>query len=148
MNINDILSQITAGGIVSVLVIILSLIEITPIKVSPLQWIGRRINKETIEKVEKIEKKVEQLEDKMDEHTAQSYRTKIMNFQNQLLKDGIGGHTQEAWLEVILASEAYEKYVKDNNIQNGMCTFAIDYIKESYKKCLKTRDFANLPKGN
>lgn len=141
MNINEILSQVTAGGIVSVLVIIFSLIEITPVKFSPLAWIGKRINKESLEKVDKIEKK-------LDEHIAQSYRSKILNFQNILLKDGIGGHSQEAWLEVILASEAYEKYVKDNNIQNGMCTLAIDYIKESYKKCLKTRDFANLPKGN
>ena len=65
MTVGEVLTNVSAGGILSVIVLILSLIEITPIKISPLKWIGKRINKEKIEKVDKFEKK-------LDEHIAQS----------------------------------------------------------------------------
>ena len=137
MTVAEVFENISAGGILSFLVILLSLIEITPIKVSPLKWIGKRLNKETIEKVDKFEKK-------LDEHIAQSYRDKIMSFQEDLIKYGTGGRTQETWAEVINACEAYEKYIKDNHLQNGLCEQAITYIKDSYQDCLKKRDFAYI----
>lgn len=138
MTVAEVFENISAGGILSALVIILSLIEITPIKVSPLKWIGKRLNKETIEKVDKFEKK-------LDEHIAQSYRDKIMGFQEDLLRSGLSNRTQETWAEIINACEAYEKYIKDYDIPNGLCEQAINFIKESYHTCLINRDFALLP---
>lgn len=135
MNIAEIIDSVTAGGFVAVVVIVLGLVEITPIKVSPLAWIGKRLNKETLERVGRIE-------EKFDEHNAQSYRDKILAFQNRSLRNL--QFTMEEWNEVIDACDAYEQYVKDNNLKNGKAELAIAYIKKQYTKCLNTNNFITL----
>lgn len=135
------ISQISIGGWVSVLVIISLFIEITPIKINPIGWLGRRLNASMNEKVEKIEQKV-------DEHIAQSFRNKILAFQDSILLQGPSSFTQEQYNEVIDAITKYEKYCKENNIDNDKCVLAIGYIKRSYTHCQNNRSFSCLPDGN
>lgn len=130
MNLSDVLANVTAGGIVSAVFIILALIEFTPIKVSPLQWIGRRLNKETLDKVKQIEKK-------LDDHVAQSLRTKILFFQDDILANK--PKTKEQWKEAVVAITTYEKYCVDNEIENGLCKQANEFIIDEYQKKLKNR---------
>lgn len=150
MTFLEILNQINAGGVVAILVLILSLIEITPIKVSPLKWIGRRVNKDAIDKVEKLEKKVDdhnnnidiqvaRLETKLDEHIAEASRTKIMSFMTEIIQGK--PHTEEQFDEVISASVNYENFCKENNVDNDKCNIAIAYIRSVYKKCIETGVF-------
>ena len=42
-----------------ILISILSLIEIVPIKISPIEFIGKKLNKLTNEKLDKLDKKIE-----------------------------------------------------------------------------------------
>lgn len=161
-----------SGPIVSALFLLGMFVEITPVKISPLQWIGRRVNKETLDKVSKIEKSQDELkhkmdteemnqmsvvnnlnntaaavckiEEKLDEHIAQSYRTKIMNFQTSLIVNGEGSHTIEEWEEVIDACTKYETYVLENNLKNGKCKDAIRYIDATYQDCKRSKNFTNL----
>lgn len=135
----NILQYFGIGGIAFVLLSVL--VEVTPIKINPISWIGKKLNGETLKSVEKINTK-------LDEHIAQSYRSKILNFQSKLIEKGISGHSKEEWTEVINACENYEQYIKDNNLNNGMCELAINYIKDSYVECLRNRDFANIPGRN
>lgn len=139
MNVNNILNQISAGGVVSVVVIILSLVEITPIKFSPLAWIGKRVNADAITRLSKVEKK-------LDEHIAQSYRNKILSAQNKLLNGSF--FTQEEFDEIIDACENYEAYCTANEIKNEKCKLAIKYLYHSYELCQQNKTFANLPVGN
>ena len=132
----EILTQLNTGSVVSILVIVLSLVEITPIKLSPLKWIGKRINSEAIERLDKVEKK-------LDEHIAQSYRNKILNAQNTLLNGQT--FTMEEFDEIIEACSNYETYCEDNEIKNEKCKLAISYLKHCYKLCQDNRSFANLP---
>lgn len=136
MNVNNILNQISAGGVVSVVVIILSLVEITPIKFSPLAWIGKRVNADAITRLSKVEKK-------LDEHIAQSYRNKILEAQNKLLSGHI--FTMEEFDEIIDAATNYERYCADNNVANEKCKLAISYLHHCYRVCQDNRSFANLP---
>lgn len=145
MTFLDILSSINAGGVVAVLVIILSLIEITPIKISPLSWIGKRVNKEVNEKIGKMEDgmkafdvKIDTLDGKLNEHIAQSYRNKIFEFQEKLLD---GCKSLEQFTECLEAIEKYETFCEENEVKNEKCKLAIDYIKRAYKQCQDNRDF-------
>ena len=87
-------------------------------------------------------KKLDAIEKKLDEHIAQSYRTKILNFQNECIKGD--RHTYEQFTEVIEAIENYENYCKVNNVNNQKCVLAIEYIKGIYRQCQNTSDFAPM----
>lgn len=139
MTLLEIIQKINVGGFLSVAVILLSLIEIVPIKIcplSPLKWIGKRINSEAISRLDNVEKK-------LDEHIAQSYRNKILSAQNKLLMGQM--FTMEEFDEIIEACENYEQYCKDNKIPNEKCKLAIQYIYDYYQTCKTNRSFANLP---
>lgn len=135
MTIKDI-AQIwsdNAGGAMVFIIVLSCLIQITPIKINPISWLGRMLNKD-----------MARIEAKLDEHIAQSHRNKIFAFQTELL---VGTkHTQEQFLEVLEACEYYEKYVEQNKIKNGKATEAIKYIQRCYRKCLDERSFVELRK--
>jgi len=129
------------GGWVSILVLISLFVEITPVKLNPIGWLGKRLNASMNTKVDNIEKKV-------DEHIAQSYRNKILAFQDSLLQHGPHKFTKEQYDEVIEAITNYENYCEENNIDNDKCVLAIGYIKRCYTSCQNNRSFSSLPDGN
>lgn len=104
-----------------------SLIEIAPIRVSPLQWVGKRLNKEANDQIEKIGKK-------LDEHIAQSLRSKILQFQDDVINNV--PKTVEQWKEVVHAIDAYEAHCRDNGINNGLCKQASKFLLKEYQKKL------------
>lgn len=86
--------------------------------------------------------KLDKIEKKLDEHIAQSYRNKILTFQNECIRGD--RHTYEQFSEVIEAIENYENYCKENKVNNQKCVLAIEYIKEIYRQCQNTSDFAPM----
>lgn len=143
MTLNTIMNQINAGSVVSVVVLVSALVEITPVKFSPLAWLGKRINTETNKRLDELEKRLDAVDGKLDEHVAQSYRNKIFDAQKKLL----AGHvfTIEEFDEIIDACSKYEQYCKDNGVPNDKCKLAIGYLHHVYKQCQDNRSFANLP---
>lgn len=133
MSVVEFFQNLSTGSFVAGLVLIAGFVEIVPVKVSPLQWIGRRLNKETLDKVKKIE-------EKLDQHVAQSYRNKILSFQDEILANK--KKTREQWKEVIVAITAYEEYCKKNEVENGLCAQANEFLEEEYQRRLSKRDFA------
>lgn len=129
--------EISVGGFVSIFVLISLFIEITPIKLNPIQWLGNRINKTMFDKVNNIEKKV-------DQHIAEGYRNSILNFQDKLLNNNTN-FTLEEWQKVIDTCTAYEEYCKENDIPNDVIKLAIQYINQEYLKALGNKNFLNLP---
>ena len=138
MTLLEFFKQLSMGGWVALFVVLSMLIEITPIKINPVQWLGNRLNTSMLKRVDAIEKKV-------DEHIAQDYRNKILDFQNGLLLRGHEFYTQEQYSEVLESIGNYEDYCKANNVTNDKCMLAIEYIERCYKKCLNNGSFANLP---
>lgn len=129
---------LTVGGWLAVFVILSMFIEISPIKLNPVAWLGERLNAPMYKRVDKIEKK-------LDQHIAQSYRTKVLAFQDSLLLDGCSSFTKEQYDEVIEAITKYEKHCEENKIDNDKCSLAIEYIKKCYKECQDNRSFSKLP---
>ncbi|MDD3369391.1 MAG: hypothetical protein PHP50_11005 [Lachnospiraceae bacterium] len=115
-----------------VILIICSLVEITPVPFSPLRWLGRRLNRDTNEKVDKVSKDLQ-------EHIADDMRTYIIDFQNQCLQKR--QHTQEEWTRANNMCDKYEKFVEDNHLKNSEADGAIKYIRKVYRHCLEDGEF-------
>lgn len=124
-----------AGGIMVFVIILLSIVQITPIKINPISWLGKTLNKD-------LSAKVEQNSKDLAEHIAQDHRNKIFRFQNELI-NGIS-HTKEEFDEVLDACAYYEDYVEKNELTNGKSIEAIKYIRNVYQKCLRSGDFVNI----
>lgn len=133
-------SNLTIGGWLSIVVVLSLFIEITPfIKLNPIAWLGERLNKSMYNRVDKIE-------GKLDEHIAQSYRNRILTFQDLLTSPlGCGKFTKEQYNEILDTISCYETYCKINNVKNDKCTMAIEYIKACYSECMNKNSFAHLP---
>lgn len=138
MTLLEFFKNLSMSGWMSVFIILATLIEITPIKINPIGWLGRKLNADMYKRVDKIESK-------LDVHVAQSYRTKILNFQDKILVKGANTFTKEQYDEVLDAVQEYERYCKENKVQNHKCNMAIGYIKRCYEQCQNTQSFANLP---
>lgn len=128
----------TGGG--SLLLILMTLVQIAPIKITPWSWlaktIGRAINAEVINKLD--------AHITMDDRrTADGHRARILHFNNELLRNI--GHTQEEFFEVLSEIDAYEEYCRDHpEYPNNRAVLAIENIREVYKERLKKRDFLQV----
>ena len=133
------------------LVVILSLIEITPAKVNPWRAIaralGRAINGEVLESVAEAKKAQKETRRALDEHiradderNADTLRMRILHFNNELLRGD--RHTREDFIEILAVIDAYEQYCKNHpNYRNNRASHAIANIGRVYDDRLKLRDF-------
>lgn len=135
--LHNVVKDLSIGGWLSIVIVISMFVEIAPVKISPIQWLGNRINKSMFDKVESIEKKV-------DLHITEGYRNTILNFQDKLLS-GKSLYTMEEWQKIIDTCTTYDKYCKDNEIPNEVVKLAIKFIKQEYQSALNTHSFLNLP---
>lgn len=125
-------------------VLISTVVQIAPIKINPwdffLGWIGERFNSGINKKVEELEKKIDQhIENSKDKNLKQQ-RQYIISF----VDEGVNGkrHTKESFQNAIRACDAYEKYVRQNNIKNGVIVSSISAIRLKYEQHLINADFA------
>ena len=103
-HINEIIGILAAFGVV---------IEVTPIKLSPLRWIGNRLNKNTNEKIDKLEKRMDDSEYKFAMKDLADVRNRIISYAI-IIKNG-----QKLDANTL------------TNIQNDLDMY--DYYKETYK---------------
>lgn len=126
------------------LVILLTLIQIAPIKVNPwtalARAIGRAINKDVITKLDETRKILDEHIKTDDERNADLHRSKILQFNNELLRDI--PHTQEDFIEILAEIDFYEKYCDTHpEYENNRATHAVANIKRVYDERLIKHDF-------
>ena len=73
--------------IVSTLALLGITLDILPIKISPLKWLGDRLNKSTNERIDKIENKVNTIEYNNDMKDLRNTKSRIHSY-GMLLKKG------------------------------------------------------------
>lgn len=134
MNIFDI-----ARTSIEVLAIFGVVIEVTPIKISPLKWIGRRLNLELKEDVEKIEKRIDELEMKQIQKDIDQKRKTILDFANSLRQDK--KHTVEEYENIIRMIDDYIVLCEKYNIKNGYINIQSKYINDTYYMLSKSGRF-------
>lgn len=129
------------GGII---VVLMTMIQISPIKINPWSWlgriIGRAINAEVIEKVDKISIDVKNNKDTDDKEWAELRRTHILRFGDEI-RLGIS-HSEEHFNQILLDIHNYEKYCDEHkSYKNDKAVTTIDLIRHTYSKCLSENLF-------
>lgn len=142
MNIDDIKELFTAGG--GALVVLLTLVQISPIKLNPwsnlAQLIGHALNAEVLEQQKQTQQKLDEHIKVDDERNANLLRTQILRFNDELIDDR--KHTKEHFIEVLAIIDDYEDYCRDHpDYKNNRCTHAVANISRVYDERLQKHDF-------
>lgn len=134
-----------------VLVALLSLVEVSPIKINPwsglAKWLGRAINGEVLSTMQTIQTAQKAQADALaahikadDERNADTLRMRVLHFNNELLRGD--RHTREDFIEILAVIDAYEQYCKNHpDYRNNRASHAIANIGRVYDERLKLRDF-------
>lgn len=148
MNLQEILTS--SGG---ALVILMTLVQIAPIKINPWsvvgRWIGKVINKEVMDKLGTIEENQANTREALDDHirmdderNADLHRVQILRFNRELLHNSLP-HTQEDFIEALAEIDFYERYCREHqDYENNRAVLAIQNIKRVYKEKLENHDFS------
>lgn len=138
-----------AGG--GGLLVLLTLIQITPIKINPwsaiAKAIGRAINGEVIGMLSEVKIKQESTSDRLNEHirldderNADEHRARILRFNNELIRDI--PHTKEEFIDILADIDSYEQYcTKHPEYKNNRAVHAIANIGRVYDERLQKHDF-------
>ena len=136
------------GGL---LLVLMTLVQIAPIKVNPwsalAKAIGKAVNTDICHRLDDIEAKLDGHLPMADRRTADSRRAQILHFNNELLRPI--NHTKEEFIEILAKIDEYERYCEEHpEYPNNRAVLAIENIREVYKERLKKRDFLqeNHPK--
>lgn len=132
---------VSGGG---ALLILLTLIEITPIKVNPwtalARWLGRAINDEVLAEVKEFRARLDEHIKADDERNADDRRSRILKFNNELIRDI--PHTREDFIDILTDIDDYEAYCREHpNYKNNRAVHAIANIGRVYDERLKKHDF-------
>lgn len=127
-----------------VAILIMTIIQISPIKINPWSWIGRCIgrviNGEVLEKVETLTRDVKRNKEDDDAQWASLSRTHILRFGDEILH-GVS-HSKEHFNQVLLDISKYEQYCESHpQYINNIATATIQQIKKTYQKCLDENNF-------
>lgn len=129
------------GGLLAVL---LTLVQIAPVKVNPwsaiAKAIGRAMNADVLRELDMVTQKLDTHIRVDDERNADSYRTRILQFNNELLREIM--HTREDFIEILAVIDDYESYCRDHKeYKNNRAVCAIENIKRVYMDRLQKHDF-------
>lgn len=139
-------------------IILLSLVEIAPIKINPwsaiIGFLSKKLNADVTQRLDAMQQhldamqqRLEEMQKKLDEHVvtdddreARSQRTQILRFNDELIH-GVR-HTKEHFDEMQVVIHDYETYCGTHkDFQNGRCVHAIANINRVYDELLESHDF-------
>ena len=139
MSINE---WLAGGG--GLLVALLTLVQIMPLKINPwsaiAKAVGRAVNADVLRELDTVTRKLDTHIRVDDERNADSYRTRILQFNNELLREIM--HTREDFIEILAVIDDYERYCREHKeYKNNRAVCAIENIKRVYMERLQKHDF-------
>jgi len=134
MDLNEILGRLNAGYVTAGIVILLSLIQISPLKLNPwdklLGWFGKKLNGTTEKRLETVEKQIRDM-------WVNNHRQTVLTFARECRADI--EHSSDEWTNVLNVAEEYEKYVLEHRITNGIITQDTEYLRKLYQELSRER---------
>lgn len=133
------------------LFLVLSLVEIAPIKVNPwsaaARWLGRMFNRDVLARLDDISRMQRDTQRRLDDHIkvdderdADMHRAKILRFNNELLRNI--PHTREEFIEILAEIDGYEAFCRAHpDYQNNRAVHAVANINRVYDERLQKHDF-------
>lgn len=137
------LSEILLGSSGASL-IIMTLVQLAPIEINPwtalARAVGRSINREVIDKVDKLTKDVQTIRKEAAEQTAVNYRARILRFGDEVIHGT--EHTKEHFDQVLHDITEYERYCLANpEFVNNMTALTSERIKKIFMECMEKNNF-------
>lgn len=137
------LSEFLLGG-GGLLAAVLTLLQISPIKVDPwsalAKALGRAVNADLLKELSATKAALEEHIRLDDERNADAHRAKILAFNTELLR-GID-HTREDFIEVLAEIDQYESYCRAHpDYKNNRARHAVANIGRVYDDRLAKHDF-------
>lgn len=132
-------------------IVLMTLIEITPIKINPwsaiMKFLGSRLNSDVTARLDTMQQCQTETREKLDKHikddderNANLLRTQILRFNDELVHDK--RHTKEHFDEILKTIRDYEDYCKAHtDYKNSVCVHAIANINRVYDELLESHDF-------
>ena len=125
--LSEVWNYLSTGGLS--LVLLLSLVQISPIKLNPwdsiFSWLGKKLNRETDERIATLQTQVQGM-------WINSHRHTILRFAREC-RAGID-HSPDVWTNVLNVAEEYEAFVHENSVTNGIITQDTVYLRNLYQK--------------
>ena len=130
MTVKDFLSGLTTGQIagwgVSLLVLLLSIIQISPLKLNPwdrlLGWLGKKLNGAQLTALQK----------QITTLWINNHRQTLLTFARECRSDIY--HSPEEWAHVLNVAEEYEQYCLKHEVSNGVVKQDTQYIRNLYQE--------------
>jgi hypothetical protein len=152
-------SLLNDGGFwTAVVIILLTLIEITPIKFNPWSWFAKKIGKafngevmkeigglkkemgKVNQEVKYIKKDVSDIREEAKEREATNRRSRILEFGDEILHDV--DYSKEHWDSILMDCSEYENYCDEHpHYMNNVAKATIKHIKHMYDKHLEEDTF-------
>jgi hypothetical protein len=130
MELSELVADLRIADYAGILLIVLTLIQITPIKINPWTLIARAIGKALNE----------ELKEEINKDKADDKRYRILRFDDEI-RHRIK-HTEEHFNQIIEDIDRYEDYCSNHkNYENNKATMAIQNIKQAYSKCKTENTF-------
>lgn len=137
MSASETLTTIAGGGL-GIIILIMSFVQISPLKWDPwsyvLKKIGKIMNEGISEKVTNLEIGLANLQKSCDEKAMNDCRTRILLFNDEILHKK--RHTKEHFDQILIDISDYELYcLKHPDFRNNIANLAINNVKKAYTTC-------------
>lgn len=156
MNLNDFLNNLNLGNLSFIVIMVLSLVEISPIKINPwsvlIKWIAKLLGivdlktemVQVRDRMDELEKKIDQIkiseEEKEQLKEALAARRRILRFNDELLLKI--KHSKEMFNDILKDITDYDNYCRTHpDFVNQRAVFAEQNVGKAYKKCMEENDF-------
>ena len=132
MTIYEVLGKLTGGDLagwaVVLLILLLSLIQVSPLKIQPwdriLGWIGKKTQGEMRKQITDLQKQVTDI-------WISSHRQSILTFARECRADI--DHDAEEWNHILSIADEYEVYCSTHSVSNGVVKADTRYIRDLYQ---------------
>ena len=118
-----------AGWVVTGVILLFSLIQISPLKLNPWDrvfgWFGKKLNGETQRQLKELQKQVSDI-------WINAHRQTILTFARECRADM--HHDAEEWNHILSVADEYEVYCQKNIVSNGVVKADTKYIRDLYQE--------------
>ncbi len=148
MTIQEIM--VSSGGF---LLIMMTLVQIVPLKVNPWSAVGRVIGKvingDVLKELEEVKAQQRRTQEDLEKHVrvddernADLHRARILQFNRELLRESGPSHTEEDFNEILYNIKCYEHYCESHpEYQNNRAVHAIKNIERVYDRLMECHGF-------
>ena len=119
-----------------IILIILSFVQISPIKFSPydkfFSWLRRKL-------LGDFDEDIRDFRERIDSVWINFNRQHILRFARECRQNVI--HSRDEWRYVLSIANDYEKYCRDNKLTNGIIEAETEYIRDAYQERIRDGKF-------